>query len=276
MLRVFPSLLLLAWLVPVLALAQATPARRIVSMNLCTDQLLLQLVARERIASLSYLAADPAYFSGAESVKGLHLNHAQAEEVMALQSDLILTSTFSATQAASVLQRLQQHVERLPFATSRREAELQIAQMGVWLHEEAKASAMIADMNFRIDASIAQVAPLLRGKKAVMLGSNGVAFGSGTLQDDFLQSVGLRNIAAEAGLRGPSRIPLEILVAAEPEFVISEPRGDLDRQQAHPLLLHPALARLKPVQLMLSDRWFDCAGTFANAYETLAQQVIAP
>jgi ABC-type Fe3+-hydroxamate transport system substrate-binding protein len=97
------------------------------------------------------------------------------------------------------------------------------------------------------------------------------------LQDDFLQSVGLRNIAAEAGISGPSRLSLEALVAAQPDFVVSEPRGNLDRQQAHPLMLHPALQRLQPRQLMLADRWFDCAGPWlADAYAALAAQVVTP
>ena len=38
----------------------ATPPRRIVSLNLCTDQILLDLVPRDRIAALSELVADPA------------------------------------------------------------------------------------------------------------------------------------------------------------------------------------------------------------------------
>ena len=37
----------------------AAPPQRIVSLNVCTDQLLLDLVPRERIAALSYLAVDP-------------------------------------------------------------------------------------------------------------------------------------------------------------------------------------------------------------------------
>ena len=39
-------------------MAQAKP-QRIVSLNLCTDQLLLQLVEPERIAALTYLSDDP-------------------------------------------------------------------------------------------------------------------------------------------------------------------------------------------------------------------------
>ncbi len=40
--------------------ARADAPRRIVSMNLCTDQMALLLAGPERIASVSFLGADPA------------------------------------------------------------------------------------------------------------------------------------------------------------------------------------------------------------------------
>ncbi len=39
--------------------APSPPATRIVSTNVCTDQLLMSLVPVDRIASVSFLAADP-------------------------------------------------------------------------------------------------------------------------------------------------------------------------------------------------------------------------
>jgi iron complex transport system substrate-binding protein len=176
-----------------------------------------------------------------------------------------------------VLQRLQQHVERLGFAASRADVDAQIATLGEWTGTRERAAQLVTTLHQRIGERVATLQPRLQGKKAVFLGSNGVAFGRGTLQDDFLQSMGLRNIASEAGINGPSKLRLELLVAAQPDFVISEPRGDLDREQAHPLLLHPALQRLHPRQLMLADRWFDCAGPWlADAYAALAAQVMTP
>ena len=90
-------------------------------MNVCTDQLLLLLVDKTRIASLSYFATDAGYSSLAMEAAGIPLNRGQADEVMALHPDLVLTSAFSATFAANALQRLSQRVERLGFATTREE-----------------------------------------------------------------------------------------------------------------------------------------------------------
>ncbi|NIQ93173.1 MAG: ABC transporter substrate-binding protein, partial [Desulfuromonadales bacterium] len=52
-----------------------------VSLNLCADQLVLQLLERRRIASISFVGADPLYSPVAEEAAGIPLNHGQAEEV---------------------------------------------------------------------------------------------------------------------------------------------------------------------------------------------------
>ena len=56
----FPAgLLPILWLVFLSAPATSAAPQRIASLNLCTDLLLLELVERERIVSLTYWAADP-------------------------------------------------------------------------------------------------------------------------------------------------------------------------------------------------------------------------
>ena len=75
-------------------------------MNLCTDQLLLLLVERNRIASLSYFASDPGYSVLADMAAGIPVNRGQADEVITFAPDLILTSQFSATLAANLLERM--------------------------------------------------------------------------------------------------------------------------------------------------------------------------
>lgn len=269
------SLLLTLALLPA-AHAQSPSPQRIVSMNVCTDQLLLLLVERSRLASLSHFAADPAWSSLTAQAAGISPNRGQADEVVALEPDLVVTSAFSGTFAARVLERLQFKVERLGFAASRDEVYAQIAQVAQWTGNDEAARQLIDITRSRIDASVQRLQPLLAGKSALFLSSNGIAFGSFTLQDDFLRSLGLRNVAAEAGLSGPATMPLELLLQAAPDFIITQPRGELDRQLAHPYLQHAALTQLNPRRLSLPDRWFDCAGPWlADAYASVAAQLDA-
>lgn len=259
------------------AFAQDAP-QRIVSMSLCTDQLLLQLVEPQRIASLSYLAADPAYSSLAVRARNIPANRAQAEEVLAFAPDLILTSQFSATLAANLLERLGHPVQRLGFAATADEIYAQIRDVATLTGTSARGERLIGELQSAIASERQRLVPQLRGRRAVFFASNGFSFGANSLQHEFLASLGLRNVAAEAGLHGPAQLPLEVLLAAQPDFVLVDRRGELDDQLAQPLLRHPALAALGASMRVIDmpDNLFQCAGPeFAEAYRRFAEQLEA-
>lgn len=248
-------------------------------MNLCTDELLLLLVDRERIASLSYFAADPAYSSLAAQARGIPPNRGQADEVLAFEPDLVLTSQFSATLAANLLERLGERVERLGFATTADEAYAQIRQVAALTGTDTQATNLITNMQATIRSEQQRLTPRLQGMSAVFFASNGFSYGAGSLQHDFITSLGLRNVAADAGLYGPAQLPLETLLVAQPDYLFTDTRSALDTKLAHPLLQHPALAALstKTRVLELPDALFQCAGPqLAQAYRVLATQLDLP
>lgn len=246
-------------------------------MNLCTDQLLLLLVERERIASLSQLAADPAFSFFAQQASGIPGNRGQAEEVLGFAPDLILTSEFSGTLAANLLERLGHPVVRLGFANSLADIHAQMHQVAALTGTEVAAGQLSTALQAELALSIASLKPLLQGKSAVFYASNGYSYGANTLQHEFLASVGLRNVAAEAGLSGPALLPLETLIVTAPDYLFTDPRAGIDDQLAHALLRHPALAALegRTRRLAISDRWFQCAGPqLAAAYHALQRQLV--
>jgi iron complex transport system substrate-binding protein len=248
---------------------------RLVSMNVCTDQLLLLLVPPARIASLSYFATDPAYSNLAEQATNIPSNRGQADAIAALQPSLILTSAFSATFAANLLERLGHRVQRLGFANSVDGVYAQITQVAAWTDTQAQADAIVAELRQQITAQQTQLRTVLAGKSAVFISSNGIAYGSGTLHAAFLQSLGLRNIASDAGLVGPAALPLETLLQAAPDYLLTEARGTLDTQLVNRYLQHPALQRLPTRTLHVRERWFDCAGPWLQeAYASVAAQVL--
>jgi iron complex transport system substrate-binding protein len=258
--------------------AQEGP-QRIVSMNLCTDQLLLLLVDHERIASLSYFASNPAYSYLAAQAQDIPPNRGQADEVLAFAPDLVLTSQFSATLAANLLERLGERVERLGFATTADEVYAQVRQVAALTGTEAQAASLITSMQATIHGEQERLEPRLRGMSAVFFSSNGFSYGAGSLQHEFITSLGLRNVAADAGLYGPAQLPLEALLAAQPDFLFTDTRSAVDAKLAHPLLQHPALAALgtKTRVLELPDALFQCAGPqLAEAYRAFTAQLEAP
>ena len=94
----------------------AEKPQRIVSLNLCTDQLLLMMVERERIASISKLGADPRHSFMIDYVGDLPVNHALAEEIIHYQPDLVLAGDYTAPHLLNMLRRQGYRVETFPVA----------------------------------------------------------------------------------------------------------------------------------------------------------------
>ena len=98
---------------PAVAQAVAKP-KRIVSLDLCTDQLLIDLVPRERIAAVTHLAADASVSAIPEKARGLPITHGGAEDVLARDPDLILAGPWGVAGTVSLLQRRQRAPGRQP------------------------------------------------------------------------------------------------------------------------------------------------------------------
>ena len=247
---------------------------RVASMHLCSDQLLLALAAPEQIASLSYLSSDPLYSPIAAQVQGFHLNRGQAEELLPLQPDLVLTGAFSTLLAAQLLERQGLRVERLPVANSITELLAQIRHAGTLLDRSAAAAQMASALQQQIHADVARLQPRLAGKRAAFYSSNGFSYGQGTLQHDFIQSLGMHNSAA--GISGVAQLPLEQLLREAPDYLFLDRAPQDEAPLAHALLQHPAFTALQHRLrfIVLPDTLFQCASPlFVDAYEQLEAQL---
>jgi iron complex transport system substrate-binding protein len=213
-------------LVAALAVATAAPAlpapsalsRRIVSLNLCTDQLLLQLVDPARIASLTYLAADPELSAQAERARGVPWVRATAEEVILLRPDLALAGDYGAPEAVSALRRWGIPVVQFAPAQSWEAIREQLRRAADAVQEVEKGEALLEWM----DASLAALearkpAAMLR---AIVVQADGATYGSETLTDAVLRAAGFRNLAAELGIVGYGSISLERILLSDPDLVI--------------------------------------------------------
>ncbi|MFJ5370292.1 hypothetical protein ACIPIA_13815, partial [Bosea sp. CER48] len=85
--------------------AAAKPAR-IVSLNMCTDELVLRLAAPERIASVTWLSRDPRNANMGEAARAVGINHGLVEEVLAARPDLVVAGAVYYRHAADDPARL--------------------------------------------------------------------------------------------------------------------------------------------------------------------------
>ena len=253
------------------SLSIAAP-KRIVSINLCTDQLVLMLAPREHIQSLSHLAADPEYSFMWQEAKGFTLNDGLVEQIIPLKPDLILAGTHSSTEAANMLKQLGYPIEVLPLPQSLDEVGRFILKMGELLDQKEKAAQLLASMQNRIKA-VQQLKQNQAKKLAVIYAPNGFTAGSKTFKHELLSYAGYRNLAAEAGIDFYGNLSVEQVLSARPDLMIIDDSTRNQDSLAQSYTNHPALKRLMGETGVIKlpvNQWL-CGGPMAaDAIETLA------
>ncbi|MGD9862632.1 MAG: ABC transporter substrate-binding protein, partial [Pseudodonghicola sp.] len=242
------------------AAARAEPAgpapQRVVSVNLCTDQLALMLAAPGQLVSVSKLSHDADSSSMAAAARAYPTNGSGAEEVYLLHPDLVLAGTFTSAATVQMLRDLGVRVEQFAPATSLAEVPERIAQMGRALGREAEAAQMIA----RFRADLAELSrPPARRPRAALYYVNGYSVGDRTLAGDILRAGGFDNIATEAGVQFGGTLPLEQLILLAPEVIV-EGKDYPGQARAEEVLRHPALRALSGTRVAgtLTDRDWIC------------------
>lgn len=219
----------------------AAPPQRVVSMNLCTDQLAMMLAAPGQLISVSALAADPVSSAMVAQAQSLHLNRGQAEEIAFLQPDLVLAGRYTTAVTVQMLQRLGYRVEIFEPENSLQDITTNLRLMGRLLGQETKAEALIGRLQDDL-AQLAALALLAQDRAAVYYGG-GYTSGQGSLGDEMMKAIGLRNIAGEMGYPLGGVVALEALILAGPDVLI---RGQSYRiaSRSEEMLQHPALSQM--------------------------------
>ncbi|MCP3669530.1 MAG: ABC transporter substrate-binding protein [Gammaproteobacteria bacterium] len=249
----------------------AAKPQRIVSINLCTDQLLLMLVAPERIASISSLALDPHSSYMAEAASGHQINHGKTEELLPLKPDLVLASGFAARPAVKLMRHLGYKVEVLPMTTDIAGIRKNIRQLALLVGEESRGEQLIQQMDKKITAVTRRLSN--SGPKAIFYQPRGYTSGSNTLQDEVMRLAGWHNVATDIGVSGYSSIGLEELLMAQPEQIFTSSYAPGTSSMAQRQLQHPVIRRLTRERPMVevSYRLWICDGPMiADAVEALA------
>jgi iron complex transport system substrate-binding protein len=236
----------------------AGPPERIVSLNKCTDQLLLALVEPLRIASVSPIGSDELSFF-AEELKALPANSGRGESVLLTRADLVLTGPFETHARRELLRAQGFDVVVLGLWRTLADGREQIRTLGRRLGAEAKGEELVAAID-RALARSRNVAPAPR--TVLVLQRRGYTPGDTSILDELLRHVGLVPYTEKLGLANGGTVSLERLVADPPDYILmaESDRGAIDQGSA--LLWHPALHQAVPPErrLYLPDRLTICGG----------------
>lgn len=197
---------------------EASPPKRVVSMNLCTDQLAMLLADPGQLHSVSYIAKDVRASAMTKEAEGFVINHGRAEEIFLMQPDLVVAGVYSNKATLNMLRRLNIRVETFSPANSLDDVRDRIIRMGELLGRNAAAQTLVSDF----DARLAQLsAEVKHNPRAVLYYANGYTTGENTLAGQILLAAGFRNAASEAGYTAGQRMPLEALAMTYPDAVIT-------------------------------------------------------
>ena len=215
--------------------AAAAKPMHIMSLKVCTDELLLDLVPTQRIASVTFLSREKASLTWWPQGARVPVNHNTAEEILATHPDLILTDGFTAPGLKTMLAKSGARVVEVPPAQTWDQIRAVTRQVAQAVGEEARGEVLVARMDATLRALDARRprAPLTVAE----WGGGGYVPGTGGLFDTLLTTAGARNIE-----RGSfAYYDVETLLAKKPDALVYGDSYDGTASLRADQDLHPAL-----------------------------------
>lgn len=237
--RKFLIPLLLA--MPAAAMAAERPPRNIVSLNLCADQLLIALADRNQIAALTQFSHDPQMSFEAGKARLYPISKGSAEEVLALRPDLVITTPYQRSDTLALLQDRGMKRVDIKDAESITDIYANIRIVARAIGHADRGEKLIRRMGRDLDR-LSTDRPG-RGRVAAYYQRRGYLTGTGTLLDEMLTRLGLTNLAVKLGRPALSRVSLEEMIAAKPDFLLLESETRQVMDHGTEMLHHPALRR---------------------------------
>ena len=269
----------LAFLVAMIALAlpgsnaRAANLPRLVSMNVCADQLLLTLADPEQILGLSRFARD-GWQSQAGDISRYPVLSGGAEDVLLIRPDIVVASAFDKRSTRELLKAKGLRLVELAVPKTLDEARQQIREAGDITGHPDRAAVEIA----RLDAALARARRAVseRHYRVLPLSRRGWVAGSDSFVGSLLGETGLRSAAGDLGFAFGGFASLEAIVNLRPDFIVVSQAGDTAKDDGQAFLLHPALERFYPPEkrIVIPERMTECGGVLlADALDALTAEV---
>ncbi|MFD1191619.1 ABC transporter substrate-binding protein [Phenylobacterium conjunctum] len=238
--------------------AAVAEPRRVVSLNPCLDAVLVQVADRAQIRALSHYSHDPASSSSGALGRSIPYTFETAEEIVALQPDLVLASRFSPPATRAALARMGVRSELFSVPSSVAESLAQVMQIANAVNRPDRGRALVA----RIEAALAAAAPPpgTRRLSAITFQSGGFAAGPGTMMDEMMRRAGFDNAVTRYGLNRSGNVGLEQLVSDPPDVLLAGQLAPGAPTWADRVIAHPALRRARLHRAVFPQNLTFCGG----------------
>lgn len=235
-----------------LALAGAGEAapRRVASLNLCTDELLLMLGDPRQIVSVTHLAQQPAETRLWRQARRYRRNDGSLVSVAGLRPDLVLTMGGGARDRGRIARRLGIRVLDLPYPQSLADLGESVRAVSAALGRPAAGQAVMMQMERLKTGRPAQ------GADTIWLGGGGRTVAAGSLAAQWMALAGFRQ-RAMAG----DRVSLEQLLLRPPAVILRSDYRQGQYSGKQRWLFHPLARRVRGARTIVTDgRAWTCMG----------------
>jgi iron complex transport system substrate-binding protein len=267
-------IVLAAMMLPPVAHAEDRP-QRIVSLNLCADQLLLRLADKDQIASLSPLVRDRGFSYLVDEAMDVKVNAGRGEVILFSGADLVLTGRYGSHTKRELLQRHGLDVMVLdPWRTMDHGRE-QIRSVAARVGYPERGEELIAEL----DSALVRTKDVVpRGRSLLIYHRRGWVPGPDSFMGELARHMGFTLHQETLGLSRGGLVRLEAVVATPPDYVLIDPIAGRSIDNGSALLAHPALKDVAPPErrLTVADNLTICAGpSTPAAIDALAAEVRA-
>jgi iron complex transport system substrate-binding protein len=234
----------------------------IVSLNPCTDAILAEVADPAQLLAISHYSHDPRATSmPLAEARRFRATGGTVEEVLALDPDVVVASTFMPPATAHAFDRLGIRVETFGIVPDLAENAAQIRRLAALAGHPERGEALLA----RIDGALTSTRHGGPAVDALLWQAGGIVPGEGTLIALLLAHTGFASHSAARGLGQASYLPLEQVLADPPQVVLAA--------GSERMLTHPVLRGLEGVRYeRLDPSLLYCGGpSVIRAVERLAE-----
>ena len=238
----------------------ADSPRRVVSFNVCADQLAVALAEPGQIAALSPHATNPVLSTVTDKARAYPRTGWTAESVVPFAPDLVLTGySWDRSPTMQMMRALGLRLAPIGLVNDIDGALAQVHEVAALLGHPERAAALLDE----IAAARSRLADARRSTSstALLVTQGGYTAGPTSLAAALMVEAGLKPPAgAPSGYGG--FVPLEQLITLRPDYLVLANAIETPDSQGTLYLTHPALRALYPPErrIILPTRYTLCGG----------------
>ncbi len=243
----------------------------VISLDSCSDQLVLALADDDQIIALSRDSRG-AFSYYKERAQAFPQHFGTAEEILLMRPDLVLSTGAGDPGLAVMLEDLGIRVISTGLPATIEEALEDLSEVGAVLGQAEKADLLRAKAKATLE-------DLKAGRRleqdALYVSPSGITTGSGTFLHQTIELAGLNNLLADEGIKGWSSFMVEQFIQLSPDVLITSFFDSrVGQQMSWRFAEHPAMRQaMEGVRVVdIPSRYLSCPAWFAVEGAALIRQ----